>query len=255
MKAKIHSIESFGCDDGRGIRYIVFLSDCCLKCKYCANIDCASGRFETLMEPQDVINEMNKSREFYIQNNGGLTISGGEPLLHIDWCIETARLAKENGYTVAIDTCGYMRLEDMSKLDSLLDYVDLVLMDYKAFSTTKHFLLTGKTNYRIKEVMKIISDSNVEMWIRHVVINGLNTDCYGDIDFCEICKDIAEYLQTVTRLDLLPFHNMAEDKWHSLGLPYELSNNNVPTVEQMESRVRLAEGIFKEYDRDIEIVK
>lgn len=255
MKAKVHSIETFGCSDGRGIRYIVFLADCCLKCKYCANIDCAIGRFELLMEPQDVINEMNKSREFYLYNYGGLTISGGEPLLHIDWCIETARLAKENGYTVTIDTCGYMRLSDMSKLDLLLDYVDLVLMDYKAYSTTKHFLLTGKSNYRIKEVMKMISDSNVEMWIRHVVINGINTDCYGDIDFCEICKDIAENLQTVTRLDLLPFHNMAEDKWHSLGLPYELSGNNIPTVEQMENRVCLAEDIFKEYDRDIEIMK
>ena len=254
MKAKVHSIETFGCDDGWGIRYIVFLSNCSMKCSYCANIDCACGKFELEMSPQDVINDMNKYRDFYLKNKGGLTLCGGEPLLHIDWCIETAKLAKKNGYTVAVDTCGYMKLEEMYKLPELLQYVDLVLMDYKAFSSDRHVQLTLRNNYRIKEAMQIITDSGTEMWIRHVIINGTNTDCHGDIDFVDICKDIAENLKTVTRFDLLPFHNMAEDKWHELGLEYKHSDSSVPTIKQMEDRVHLAEIVFGEYGRDIKIV-
>jgi pyruvate formate lyase activating enzyme len=254
MKAKVHSIETFGCDDGWGIRYIVFLANCSMKCSYCANIDCACGKFEFEMSPQDVIDNMNQYRDFYLPNKGGLTLCGGEPLLHIDWCIETARLAKENGYTVTIDTCGYMRLEDMSKLQELLKYVDLVLMDYKAFNNDRHVHLTLRSNYRIKEAMQIMSDSGTEMWIRHVLINGTNTDSNGDIDFVYICKDIAENLKTVTRFDLLPFHNMGEDKWHELGLEYKHSDDSVPTVKQMDYRLHLAESVFRDYGRDIEVI-
>ena len=255
MYARVHSVESFGCDDGWGIRYIVFLANCGMRCSYCANIDVACGRFTKLMKPQDVINEMNRSREFYIQNKGGLTLSGGECLLHMDWCIETAKLAKENGYTVAIDTCGDCPSKDLSKLPTLLQYVDLVLMDFKAFDSKRHIMLTGKNNDGIINVMNLITESGVETWIRHVVINGTNTDKSGDEDFINICRYIARNLTTVTQLDLLPFHNMAQSKWEEMKLEYKHSDDSVPTEEQMIHRLEVAKELFTLYGRNIVVTR
>lgn len=256
MKVKVHSIETMGTSDGYGIRYIVFLSDCLLTCSYCCNIDCAKGRFSKVMTPQEIIADMNKMKEFYLPNKGGVTLCGGEPLLHTEFAIELFKLARAEGYTTCLDTCGYTTPRQMELIPELLQYTDHVLMDFKAFDNTRHRGLTQGGNRNILKVMDMVTEAGVELWIRHVVVNGINTDELGarDIDFVNILTHIAKDLPTVTRFDLLPFHNFGAYKWEEVGLPYVHGEHNVPTESQMKSREKIAQDIFKDYGRSIQIV-
>lgn len=215
--AKIHSIESFGTVDGPGIRFVLFLQGCHLKCKYCHNRDTwdiNGGEYKSL---DDIFEKILKYKN-YIQPSGGVTITGGEPLLQVKFLIELfEKLKKENIHT-CIDTSGMVTLTDDIK--HLLSLTDLVLLDIKHINTEKSKELVGFNNEKELAFAKYLSDNGIHIWIRQVIVPGY-TD--NDKDLLKL-KDFISTLKTVDKVELLPYHDMGKYKWKKLGLNYELEN-------------------------------
>ncbi len=226
MRGYIHSIETFGTVDGPGIRFVVFLQGCPMRCLYCHNPDTWSMSGGEEMSTQELLEEYHKNRSFY--SKGGITVTGGEPLLQIDFVTELFRLAKEKGIHTAIDTSGitFNRSETyINKLDELLKYTDLVMLDIKHIDSKKHKELTGHSNERILNFAKHLEEKNVPLWVRHVVIGGY-TDDEGDL--YELGKFIGG-LKNLKALDVLPYHTMGVGKYEELGLEYPLKD--VPATD------------------------
>lgn len=213
--AKIHSIESFGTVDGPGIRFVLFLQGCHLKCKYCHNRDTwdiNGGEYKSL---DDIFEKIIKYKN-YIYPNGGVTVTGGEPLLQVKFLIELfEKLKKENIHT-CIDTSGMVSLTDDIK--HLLSLTDLVLLDIKHINTEKSKDLVGFNNERELAFAKYLSNNNIHMWVRQVLIPGYTDD---EKDLLKL-RDFISTLKTVDKIELLPYHDMGKYKWKKLGLNYEL---------------------------------
>ena len=213
--AKIHSIESFGAVDGPGIRFVLFLQGCNLECKYCHNRDTwdiNSGKYESL---DNIFNKIVRYKN-YICPNGGVTVTGGEPLLQVKFLIELFKKLKEENIHTCIDTSGMVAITDDIK--ELLKYTDLVLLDIKHIDDKKCKELVGRSNKLELEFAKYLSDNNIKMWIRQVIVPGL-TDNKEDL---LKLKDFIGSLKTVEKVELLPYHNIGEFKWKKLGLDYPL---------------------------------
>ena len=220
MNGLIHSVESFGTVDGPGIRYVIFMQGCPLRCAYCHNPDTwevGTGKEITVSE---VIAEYEKNSSFY--KNGGITITGGEPLLQVDFLIELFKEAKKHGIHTCIDTSGItynpMNEEYIKKLDVLFEYCDLVMLDIKHIDQKKHKELTGADNKNILLFAKYLEQKNIPVWIRHIVIKNL-TDDPSDL------KKLGEFIGTLKNLkalDVLPYHTMGVHKYKELGIPYRL---------------------------------
>lgn len=239
MKCRVHGIETFGCDDGYGIRYIVFLQGCQGGCIYCHNVSSWNFNGGEVMDTDDIIEDMVHYKSFYEPNKGGITLSGGEALNQLDACIDLARKTHLNGLTVALDTTGLISLDDnLDKVRKLLRYVDCVLLDLKAGTDVMHDRLCKFKLQRAKEFAKLCDDMGIEIWIRHVVLKGYNAE--SDYDLKEILKFV-KTLKHVTRFDLLPFHNMGGYKWDECGIKYTLSDDNVPTDKDMQRKYYLAQ--------------
>ena len=176
VTGKIHSFESFGAVDGPGIRYILFLSGCPLRCKYCHNPDTWANSKETMeMTPQEALEKALKYKTYW-GNEGGITISGGEPLLQTDFLIELFKLAKKEGVNTCIDTSGanFTREEPFfSKFNELMKYTDLLLVDIKHINDQEHRELTGRSNANILDMARYLSDIEKPVWIRHVLVPGI----------------------------------------------------------------------------------
>lgn len=225
--AKVHSVESFGTVDGPGIRFVLFLQGCHLQCKYCHNRDTwdmNGGSYNSL----DTIFEKIMRYKNYIYPNGGVTVTGGEPLLQVKFLIELfTKLKKENIHT-CIDTSGMVSLtNDIKKLLSL---TDLVLLDIKHIDPIKCKDLVGFSNERELDFAKYLSDNNIPIWIRQVLIPGL-TD--NENDLLKL-KDFITSLKTVIKVEILPYHNMGKFKWKKLGLKYDLENIPPATDKDVE---------------------
>ena len=242
MECRVHGIETFGCDDGYGVRYIVFLQGCQGGCIYCHNVSSWNFNGGEVMDTDDIIKDMVHNKEFYKPNKGGITISGGEALNQLDACIDLARKTHLQGLTVALDTTGLISLKDNEdKIVSLLRYVDCVLMDLKAGTDEMHDKLCKFKLQRAKEFATLCDKMGVEIWIRHVVLKGFNAE--SDYDLWKILGFV-KTLHHVTRFDLLPFHNMGEYKWNECGIKYTLSDDNVPDEDDMIRKAELAESIL-----------
>lgn len=215
--AKVHSIESFGTVDGPGIRFVLFLQGCHLKCKYCHNRDTwdmNGGEYKSL---DDIFEKIVKYKN-YICPNGGVTVTGGEPLLQVKFLIELfEKLKKENIHT-CIDTSGIVSLTDDIK--HLLSLTDLVLLDIKHINSEKCKNLVGFENERELEFAKYLSDNNIHMWIRQVLIPEYTDD---EQDLLKL-KDFISTLKTVDKVEILPYHDMGKYKWKQLGVNYDLEN-------------------------------
>lgn len=224
--AKVHSIESFGTVDGPGIRFVLFLQGCHLKCKYCHNRDTwdiNGGEYKSL----DNIFEKIMKYKNYISPNGGVTITGGEPLLQVKFLIELfEKLKKENIHT-CIDTSGMVTLTNDIKY--LLSLTDLVLLDIKHINTEKCKDLVGLNNEKELNFAKYLSDNNIHMWIRQVLIPGYTDD---ENDLLKL-KNFINTLETVDKIEILPYHNMGKYKWKQLGINYELENIRSITNEDI----------------------
>ena len=213
--AKVHSFESFGAVDGPGIRFVIFLQGCHLECKYCHNRDTwdiNSGKYESLDE---IFTKVIRYKN-YICPNGGVTVTGGEPLLQVKFLVELFKKLKEENIHTCIDTSGMVTITDDIK--ELLSYTDLVLLDIKHIDDNKCRDLVGKSNKLELEFAKYLSDNNIKMWIRQVIVPGY-TDNKEDL---LKLKDFIDSLKTVEKVELLPYHNIGEFKWKKLGLKYPL---------------------------------
>ena len=232
--AKIHSIESFGTVDGPGIRFVLFLQGCHLQCKYCHNRDTwdmKGGNYKSLDEIFDKIMHYKN----YIYPNGGVTVTGGEPLLQVKFLIELFAKLKAHNIHTCIDTSGMVTLTNDIK--KLLALTDLVLLDIKHIDDEKCKDLVGKSNKQELEFAKYLSDNNIPIWIRQVIIPGYTDD---EKDLLKL-KDFINSLKTVKKIELLPYHNLGSYKWKKLGVKYELEGIKPATNDDIEKAKKILE--------------
>ena len=230
--AKVHSIETFGAVDGPGIRFVLFLQGCHLQCKYCHNRDTwdiNGGSYKSLDELFDKIIRYKN----YIFPNGGVTVTGGEPLLQAKFILELFKKLKKEGIHTCIDTSGIIALTDDIK--EVLKFTDLVLLDIKHIDNEKCKELVGKSNKLELEFAKYLSDNNISIWIRQVLIPGYTDD---EQDLLKL-KEFISSLKTVEKVELLPYHSIGEFKWKKLGLKYPLegvpqaTDNDIARAKQI----------------------
>ena len=235
MKGYIHSFESFGTKDGPGIRFVLFLQGCPLRCLYCHNVDTWDLKDKKYMfTPEETMHEIKKVRGFI--KSGGVTVSGGEPLMQPEYILELFKLCKEDGLHTAIDTSGYL-LND--RIKEVLEYTDLVLLDIKQIDPEKYKALTSVNLKPTLDFLKYLSEINKPVWLRYVLVPGY-TDNEKDLEAW--AKYVSKF-KNVERVDILPFHQMASYKWESLGKTDQLKDTPAPSKEEIEK----AEEIFKSY--------
>ena len=247
VKGRIHSSESFGTVDGPGIRYVLFMQGCPMRCIYCHNPDTwrtDGGREATVDE---VLAEYRRNKVFY--SKGGITVTGGEPLMQTDFLIELFEKAKKEGIHTCIDTSGVTynekNTEYTAKLDRLLSLTDLVMLDIKHIDDEGHRRLTGRKNENILAFARYVSEKNIPLWIRHVVVAGYT-------DSKEEHSRLGAFLATLPRvdaLDVLPYHTMGASKYDELGISYPLAG--VPALslaDAARAKKEILEGM-REYKR------
>ena len=268
----VHSTESFGAVDGPGIRFVVFLQGCKMRCKYCHNPETwnlvtdysrlysddvsdeekaeLSKKIEENTKllkdkgvkveartPEDLLKQALRYKPYW-KNGGGITVSGGEALLQMDFLIEFFKLAQ--GIHTTIDTAGnpFTREEPFfSKFNELMALTDLFLLDIKQINDDKHRELTGFSNSNILDLAKYLSDNGKHMWIRHVLVPTVTTD----EDDLKKTKEFIDTLKTVDKVEVLPYHKLGITEWERLGIPYKLEGIDPPTDEQQ----KLAKSILE----------
>lgn len=242
MIGHIHSVESFGTVDGPGIRMVVFTKGCPMRCQYCHNPDTWEMSGGTDMTVEQILEQYDQSREFY--TNGGITVTGGEPLMQIDFVTELFEAAHKKGIHTCLDTSGvtFRRSNPgiRSKIDRLLAVTDLVLLDIKQIDPAEHQKLCAQPNDNILDFARYLDEKGVAVWIRHVVVPGI-TD---NRRFLYQLGLFIGSLKNVKALDVLPYHNMGELKYEKLGIPYPLKGVPPATKEQaVEARKYILKGI------------
>lgn len=225
--AKIHSIETFGTVDGPGIRFVTFFQGCNLECKYCHNRDTWNINDGEYISVDDLFENILKYKE-YITPNGGFTASGGEPLLQPYFLISLFKKLKQKNIHTAIDTSGMIEITEPIK--ELLSLTDLVLLDIKHINSQKCKDLVGSSNEKELAFAKYLSDNNIPIWIRQVIIPGI-TDKKEDL--LELKKFIGS-LKSVKKVELLPYHNLGKHKWETLGYEYKLHNIRQTNTEDIK---------------------
>ena len=244
MQGRIHSLESFGTVDGPGVRFVVFVQGCPMRCAYCHNPDTWEMNAGTLMEPADIIEQYERNISFY--KGGGITVTGCEPLMQMDFLLDLFTQAKAKGIHTCIDTSGIAFNPDnvplMEKMDRLMALTDLVMLDIKHIDPEKHKELTGQPNTNILKYAAYLNDKNVDMWIRHVIVPGITDD---DKYLFQLGYFIGQF-HNLKALDALPYHTMGEKKYQSLGLQYKLSG--VPAMDKtilLDKKQVILNGIKK----------
>lgn len=227
MHGYIHSIESFGTVDGPGIRFVVFLQGCPMRCLYCHNPDTWNMSDGKEISTDELIEEFLSVKNF---TKGGVTVTGGEPLMQIDFVTDFFEKLKKLNVHTCIDTSGITfnsdNAEYMEKLDKLMSLTDLVMLDIKHIDDEEHKKLTRQSNSNILAFAKYLSDKGIETWIRHVVVPGITLD---EKYLYRLGEFIAE-LKTVKALDVLPYHDLGKVKYENLGIDYKLKDT--PPLEK-----------------------
>lgn len=237
LKGYVHSLESFGSVDGPGVRYIIFLTGCAMRCQFCHNPDTWDMKKGTLYTTDELLEKAMKYRSYW-KNDGGITVSGGEPLLQIDFLTELFRKAKANGIHTTLDTSGnpFTREEPFfSKFNELMKYTDLVMLDIKHIDDEQHKILTGCTNKNILDLARYLSDIKKPVWIRHVLVPERS-------DYDEYLIKLDEFIQSldnVQKVEVLPYHTLGAYKWDELGYEYKLKGIDPPSVERVENANKL----------------
>lgn len=234
----VHSLETFGSVDGPGVRFVVFLQGCELRCKYCHNPETWATGCGEEWTAQALFERVYRYRNYW-GKKGGVTVSGGEPLRQMEFLTEFFSLARAKGVHTALDTAGQpFRPDDESYLaafDRLMGVTSLVILDLKEIDEQKHIKLTGKTNRNILAMARRVSDLGVPLWIRHVLVPGLTDDEAG----LRRTADFIASLKTVQRVEVLPYHTLGLFKWEKLRIPYPLPDAVPPTEEQVKRAERL----------------
>ena len=232
-KGYIHSLESFGSVDGPGVRFVIFTSGCAMRCQFCHNPDTWKMQSGTQYTADELLDKAMKYRAYW-GSKGGITVSGGEPLLQIDFLIELFRKAKEAGIHTTLDTSGnpFTREEPFfDKFKELMKYTDLILLDIKQIDDEQHKILTGHSNQNILDMAKYLSDIGKPVWIRHVLVPERS----DKDEYLERLHDFISGLSNVEKVEVLPYHTLGTFKWKELGMECPLEGINPPTKERVEN--------------------
>ena len=217
MEGRIHSFESLGAVDGPGVRFVVFMQGCSLKCKYCQNRDTWNLKGGTTYSSDEIVEKILRYKN-YIMPNGGVTISGGEPLLQTKFLIELFTKLKNYNIHTCIDTSGSVVLTD--EIKELIDLTDLFLLDIKCINDEKAINLTAVSNKKELEFARYLSNINKPMWIRQVLVPGYTDDKQDLIKL----REFISTLKFVEKVEVLPYHDLGKFKWEQLGEVYPLEN-------------------------------
>ncbi|WP_028560863.1 pyruvate formate-lyase-activating protein [Paenibacillus pinihumi] len=240
MKGRIHSIDTFGTVDGPGIRFVLFMQGCALQCRFCHNPDTWETSGGRQMSVEEVIAELEPYLVYYRKSGGGITVTGGEPTLQAPFVAELFKTVKERfGLHTALDSSGFC---EPSNARSLIDYTDLVLLDLKQMDSARHEQLTSQPNERILRFASWLAGQHKTMWVRHVLIPGI-TDSWQDL------TALGRYvsgLDSVERIELLPYHRMGVYKWQQLGRIYPLEGVQTPSAAEVERAKAIIEAARKE---------
>ena len=241
MRGYVHSIESFGSVDGPGIRMVVFLQGCHMRCLYCHNPDTWQLHTGIKMSVDDILKQYESKIEFY--RHGGITVTGGEPLLQLDFLIELFRECKNRMIHTCLDTSGmtfHKNQNYLVKLDQLLEVTDLIMLDIKHIDDKKHQKLTGFSNDKILAFARYIDNKGIPIWIRHVVIPSITFD---EEDLYQLGKWLGN-LKNLKALDVLPYHTMGIKKYEAMGLDYPLTGIKPLSKEEAKRAKKvILEGI------------
>lgn len=238
LLGRIHSTESFGSVDGPGVRFVIFMQGCRLRCRYCHNPDTWKTDEGGKMQSADEMLDAAERYRGYWGSEGGITVSGGEPLLQIDFLLDLFRKAKQRDVNTCIDTAGqpFTREEPyFSKFRELCGVTDLFIADIKHIDPQRHIELTGKDNGNILDMLRFLSDIGKPVWIRHVLVPGI-TDDDGFL------RRTAEFIQTlgnVRKVEVLPYHSFGIYKWEMLGIPYSLRDTQPPDKDRVANAQRI----------------
>lgn len=231
----IHSFESFGTQDGPGIRFVFFMQGCPLRCLYCHNPDTWNTATQMQqLSPSEAFEEVRKVKGFI--KTGGVTISGGEPLLQADFILQLFKICKQEGIHTCIDTSGFIL---NNKVKEVLNYTDLVLLDIKHIDPIRYKKLTSKPLEPTLKFLDYLSEIEKPTWLRYVLAPTLSDNVE---DLHKWAKHAAQY-KNVERVDILPFHQMGTNKWEQMGMKYELKDLPTPTQDEIQQ----ATAIFKQY--------
>lgn len=230
---KIHSIETFGTVDGPGIRYVIFLQGCHLRCKYCHNRDTWDTTIGTPKKVSELVQDIQKYNDYINFSKGGVTVTGGEPLLQPKFLIALFTELKKLGYHTALDTSGMFPLTPEVK--QVLSLTDLVLLDIKHIDDEKCKDLVGFSNKLELEFANYLSENGIKMWIRQVIIPGITDD---ENDLIRL-KEFLQTLKTVEKIELNPYHTLGVYKWEDLGLEYPLKGVRQANTEDIERAKRI----------------
>ncbi len=229
---RIHSLESFGTVDGPGIRFVVFMQGCPLRCQFCHNPDTWDVNKGTEYTPDDLMEEILKYKSYMDYSGGGVTFTGGEPLLQADFILEVSKMCKNGGISVTIDTSGFIFNDTV---EELMNYTDLVLLDIKNYDPVVYKNVTGVSLSPTLKFLEFLKEINKATWIRYVVVPQLT-------DNLDSVRKLSEHLDdypNVERIELLAFHKMGEYKWKELGLDYKLTDTKEPSRELMEEVIEI----------------
>lgn len=230
VKGAIHSFETFGSVDGPGVRFVIFLKGCAMRCQYCHNPDTWQ-----MQEPDtDADTVLKKALRYksYWGKNGGITVSGGEPLLQIDFLLDLFQKAKKENIHTVLDTSGNPFTRDtifFEKFEKLMEVTDLVLLDLKVYDEKKHLSLCGQPNKNILDLASYLSEIQKPIWIRHVLVPTIN-DTEEDLTSLDA---FIQTLHNVERVEILPYHTLGAYKWKELGYSYSLEGVLPPTKEEI----------------------
>lgn len=235
--ANVHSLESFGSVDGPGVRYVIFLQGCRMRCQFCHNADTWTTKENQRLSADQLLSKALRCRSYW-GNKGGITVSGGEPLLQIDFLLEFFKKAKKEGIHTCIDTAGNpftRKGEWFEKFEELMTVTDLLLLDIKEVNPARHKVITGFDNANILDMARYLSDIGKPVWIRHVLVPERS-------DYDEDLHALRAFLDTLTnveRVEVLPYHTLGVFKWENLGLSYPLEGINPPGKERVENARRI----------------
>ena len=224
LQGRVHSLESFGTLDGPGVRYIVFLQGCPLRCCYCHNPDTWQMDGGTAMSVEEVMSGIVRCRSYI--KNGGVTLSGGEPLVQAEFSSALLDACRKEGFHTALDTAGSVPLEISS---GVISKADMLLLDIKSLDDELCIRLTGRSNRNTLETLRFCEEHDKPVWIRHVVVPGWTADV-------EKLKELSAYLEKfncIRRIDLLPYHKFGEYKWEQLGVCNILTSTDAPSKDEM----------------------
>ena len=240
MTGRIHSTESFGAADGPGVRFLIFLQGCAMRCRYCHNPDTWSFDGGTQKTADELLDTAERYRSYW-GKEGGITVSGGEPLLQVDFLLELFRKAKQRGIHTCIDTAGqpFTRSEPFfSQFKDLVEYTDLFIVDIKHIDQKAHQSLTGRDNANILDMLLFLSGCRKPVWIRHVLVPGI-TDNDASL---HKTRAFLETLKNVEKIEVLPYHSLGTYKWETLHIPYTLEGVVPPSKERVDNAMKILTG-------------